>query len=202
MKQLGIFITTTLVLGVLLASPAHAIKKCKDADGKWHYGDVAVSACKTSKVTTLNDRGFITAEKSAPKTEEELAAEKKAQMSIEAEEKRLEAEQNERNRILSVYETESDIDRQRDNQLNSVDSNIAVHKSYLKAMNAKVIRLQEQLDGAKKWKKDKLLADIDESKVRIEDSSAELQKLIDQKTQIMEKFATEKETYRTLKAKS
>ena len=192
-----------MVLTLLSATPAYAIKKCKDADGKWHYGDIAVAACKQSKITTLNDRGFIDTERAAPKTAEELKAEEEALAKIEAEEKIKRAEQNERNRILSVYETEADIDRQRDNQLNSVDSNIAVHKSYLKSMDAKVIRLQKQADEANgKTQKEKLLASLEQSKKKIQNSNQELQKLIDQKKQIMDKFATEKEVYRELKAKA
>lgn len=202
MKHLCISGLATLMLSILSASPAHAIKKCKDAEGKWHYGDIAVNACKQSKITTLNDRGFIESERSAPKTDEEIKAEEEALAKIEAEEKIKRDEQNERNRILSVYETESDIDRQRDNQLNSVDSNIAVHKSYLKSMDAKVLRLEKQAEPAVGKNKEDLLTKVEDSKKRIVDSTQELQKLIDQKKLIMEKFATEKEVYRALKAKS
>lgn len=203
MKQLSISTLAIVLLTLLSSSPVHAIKKCKDADGNWHYGDLAVAACKQSKITTLNDRGYIESERSAPKTEQELKAEADALAKREAEEKIRKAEEAERFRILTVYENESDIDRQRDNQLNSVDSNIAVHKAYLKSMDAKVIRLQKQAAETKgKFHREKLLAEVEESKKRIDNSGKELQKLVGQKKIIMDKFATEKEVYIELKNKA
>ena len=76
-KSVLIFISTVLI-ALSISLPAHAIKKCKDAEGKWHYGDKAVRSCQSEKVTTLNDRGFIQSEKDAPKTEAELSAEKRS----------------------------------------------------------------------------------------------------------------------------
>jgi len=190
------FVTIALLLPF---SSAHAIKKCKDADGKWHYGDLAVRACERSKITTLNDRGFIESEKSAPKTDEELKAEEEARILVETQEKRIKAEEDERDRILSVYETEADIDRQRDNQINSVESNIAVHKSYLKAMDAKVARFEEDILVAKGAHKANLTKGMVEAKARIKDSGLELQELVKQKEQIMQKFEREKEIYLSLK---
>jgi len=77
MKTLNFILGVVFTANLLIAAPAHAIKKCKDADGKWHYGDIAVRACQQSKITTLNKRGFVKDEKSAPKTDDELKAEAK-----------------------------------------------------------------------------------------------------------------------------
>lgn len=200
-KSFSIALVVTLV-SLLASSPVYAIKKCKDAEGKWHYGDQAVRSCEQSKVTTLTDRGFIKSEKSAPKTDEELKAEEDARAALAKEEKRLKAEQDERNRILSVYETEADIDRQRDNQLDSVESNIAVHKAYLKSMQAKIVRTNESIQSAVGKRKEKLEASIVNSQNEIKEFSAKLEDLVKQKDQITKKFATEKDVYRTLKGES
>jgi hypothetical protein len=196
-KSISIIVLTAL-LSMLISSPAHAIKKCKDAEGKWHYGDMAVRSCEKSKVTTLTDRGFVESEKSAPKTEKELAAEEEVRMTAEAEAKRVKAEEDERNRILSVYETEADIDRQRDNQLNSVETNIVIHKSYIKSIKAKVVRTNEALPAARGRQKKKLEGVLLDSQKIIEEYELELVSLIEQKEQITQKFATEKEVYRSL----
>jgi hypothetical protein len=200
-KSFFIALISTLV-GLLMASPVYAIKKCKDAEGKWHYGDQAVASCEHSKVTTLTDRGFVESEKSAPKTKEELKAEEAASASLIKEEKRLKAQQDERDRILSVYETEADIDRQRDNQLDSIESNIAVHKAYLKSMEAKILRTDESLKEAKGRNKKKLEASLLNSQKEIKVFSERLEDLAKQKEQITEKFAIEKDVYRTLKGES
>ena len=113
-------ISLIFIASVLLSTPVHAIKKCKDANGKWHYGDIAVRDCENSKVTTLSNQGFIKAEKAAPKTADELAAEEAQRAELEAEKQRQEKIDKEKTRILSIYETEAAIDRQRENQLYSV----------------------------------------------------------------------------------
>lgn len=196
-KSISILILSAL-LSMLITSPAYAIKKCKDAEGKWHYGDLAVRSCEKSKVTTLTDRGFVESEKSAPKTKAELAAEEEMELAAEIEAKRIKAEEDERNRILSVYETEADIDRQRDNQLNSVETNIVIHKSYIKSIKAKVVRTNEALPAARGKNKKRLEGVLLDSKEIIEEYELELASLIEQKEQITQKFATEKEVYRSL----
>lgn len=195
----------TVILGLLLvgiANPAFAIKKCKDADGKWHYGDVAVQECEHSKITTLNDRGFITDEVPPPKTEQELKIEAEEQTLLEAEQSQKDAELEEQRRVLSIYETENDIDRQRDNQLNSVQSNIDVHKAYLKGMDTRLLRFQEKKEAATTQpSKDNYQSQIDEATARIENAKLELAALEAQKGDIVEKFAREKKFYKELKNK-
>ena len=191
-------LTFTLAL-LALAPNAHAIKKCKDADGKWHYGDTAEDACATSEVTTLTKRGFVKDTLDAPKTEEELQIEAERELKLQ-EELALEKErQDERDRILSIYEREEDIDRQRDNQLASVDGNIRVHKAYLKQMDAKIKRLEGKSATAPAYQKEKIEKELAASKSRVTEFSAELKRLEDQKVSISEKFANEKKLYRELK---
>jgi hypothetical protein len=199
MKRIIFILSATLVFSALPFSYAYAIKKCQDADGNWHYGDIAVSQCSKSKVTTLNDRGFIADEKNAPKTEEQLENESSEQAKLDAEAARIRAEEDERIRILSVYETEADIDRQRDNQIGSVSSNIAVHKAYIKSVSAKIKRLETNGLSYKGGRKTRNLNDIAEAQERVKESSQELLKLAEQKTSIMQRFADEKKIYRELK---
>ena len=109
-SKFGGIVRGSALLAFVLASPtALAIKKCQDEEGQWHYGDTAVYECEKSKVTTLDSRGFIRDQNEAPKTAEELAAEQSTRAKIEAEEKKLADEKEERNRILSIYQTEADI---------------------------------------------------------------------------------------------
>jgi len=197
MKKLLLSITSVVLLSSL--PPAYAIKKCQDADGKWHYGDIAVQQCKRSKVTTLNDRGFIEKEKEAPKTEEQLLKEKEELAVAEAEAARIQAKEDERNRILSVYETEADIDRQRDNQIKSVEGSIAVHKAYVKSMTAKIVRLEKNGVNFRGKRKERQLAEIEDSHNRIKNSESELKKLDNQKDSIMKRFDNEKRIYREIK---
>ena len=103
-------------------------------------------------------------------------------------------------RILSIYETEADIDRQRDNQLSSVDGNIKVHEAYLKSMDARIARYEIELSEMKhKTRRKKLEAEIVAAKDRVIESTTELENLKEQRQDIVERFAKEKEIYITLK---
>lgn len=188
-------------LTILMASQsAFAIKKCKDAEGKWHYGDTAEEACETTKVTTLSNRGFVKDTLEAPKTEEERKVEEELKRKEEEELARIKKEQEEKDRVLSIYEREEDIDRQRDNKLASVDGNIRVHKAYLKQMDAKIARLTEKSSTAGGKYKLKLEKELAASKSRVSEFSTELERLIEQRKSIEIKFAEEKKLYRELKA--
>lgn len=189
-----------LSLCCFLSSNAWAIKKCQDSEGNWHYGDVAVRDCENSKVTTLNRRGVIKDEKAAPKSAEQREADEKAMAEAQALEDEAKAAELERSRILSIYETEADIDRQRDNQLHSVQSNIDVHDSYLKSMQTRIERQQAKLkETTAKKKKQRIAADIETSKANLAAYSKSLEKLKRQKQSIVTKFEQEKQLYRELK---
>jgi len=194
-----------IILSILLlctANQAFAIEKCQDADGNWYYGDIAVEECEASKITTLSDRGFITNEEEAPKTEEELAAmEESAREQVE-EKNRLEAQAEERRRVLGIYETEADIDRQRDNQIDSVQRNMDVYIAYLRGMAKRITRDETKLQELKNQPaKDKMSKKIAAAKLRVEDSRKQLGKLIRQKEQIVAKFKKEKEIYLAYKTR-
>jgi len=189
-----VFYITLLSLFVL--PQAHAIKKCKDADGKWHYGDIAVRECQNSKITTLTGGGFVKGERAAPKTESELL-EIEAQAQRLAEEKRkAEFLESEKSRVLSIYETEADIDRQRENQLYSVDSNIAVHNTFLESMDEQIAyqttRLNKAANPAIKSTIEKKIAEFEKNK---ETYAEEVSVLQGKREGIVEKFKKEKELY-------
>lgn len=188
---------------IVLSSSAHAIKKCKDSDGKWHYGDFAVRSCENSKVTTLNKRGTIKSETEAPKSVEQKQLDADVMAAENADKDRIKAAELERSRILSIYETEADIDRQRDNQLYSVQSNIDVHDSYLKTMDNRISEQEVKLkDTSNKKKKSKIEKYLKTSKANVIAYTERLEKLKKNKEDIVVKFEKEKELYRELKGKS
>ena len=189
--------TYLLVPVLLLASPVtFAISKCQDADGKWHYGDVAVAECENSKVTTLNEQGFVTDEIPAPRSREEIEAEEVILAREAAEAEKLRLEKEERYRILNIYETEEDIDRQRDNQLNSIQSNIDVHETYIRNMGTRIERYERQkAELTNVVRQERVQVQIDEAQGRLDNSKKELAALQKQKVDIVDRFANEKKLY-------
>src|SRR5581483_9492836 len=88
--------TSLLVAGValcaLVVAPAPlawaaspTIKKCRDATGKWHYGDEADAACANSKITVLSEQGVKKKVIEAPLTAEELKQREQQQAAAQEE---------------------------------------------------------------------------------------------------------------------
>lgn len=193
------FTSAVLVVVLLSSSPAHAIKKCKDADGQWHYGDVAVRACQNSKVTTLSASGAVREQKDAPKSEEQREAEVVGLAELEAE--RLEQEQieNEKSRILTVYETEADIDQQRESRLYSIDNNIAVHHSYINSLKEHIAFDKKKLrDTTNVGIKEQIEDKIAETEKNVNDYTKEIDALKAKREEVVKRFDNEKAIYREL----
>jgi len=138
---------TALVLAALFAlaptPPAWGatIKKCQDAEGRWHYGDTAAEECERSRITVIDKRGLKVDELAAPKTQEQLereAREEAEARSLAEEEERRREEQRERDqRLLTTYDSEQAIERARDQRLQYFDRSIASN-------NELMDRLREQ----------------------------------------------------------
>ena len=179
---------------------AFAITKCQDADGNWHYGDYAKDVCANSKLTKLNERGRKVDEIAAPKTDQELQAEQELKEKEEAERLAEEKAEAEKSRILSIYETEADIDRVRDNQLSSIQGSIDVHKAYIISKQKNIDRLTKKQTASTNSKfKEKTQKQIDQAKLELEKSKKSVEEFETQKVEITAKFEKEKQMYRELK---
>lgn len=193
-------ICSLLILLSFSASSGAGIKKCQDADGNWYYGDSAVRSCENSKITTLTKRGFIDSEESPPKTQKQRNEEFQQAELLAQEEAEKKAAADDRLRVLSIYETEGDIDRQRDNQLNSVESKIDVHSAYIRGMETRISRYEIKLARLKTAPAlNAMNTEIAQAKVRMADSVAQRKALLSDKEGIMLRFAKEKKMYLELK---
>lgn len=147
MRNTPFLLAVVLTLG--LAAPTagvHAakIKKCQDAEGKWHYGDRAAAACKRSEIIELSNQGLRTRVIDAPLTEEELQNRAKDQAEAEAERKRA-AEQARRDRqLLATYGHENDIIFIRDRKLAQIESTIAATTETVKPLRAALERMKAE----------------------------------------------------------
>ena len=116
-------------------SGSSKIAKCQDENGKWHYGSANLHRCADSQdITTFNERGVLIDKQKRVKTEQELAAEKsqREQEAIALEEKR--KAQLERDRILTVYQNEQDIENARQKKLLGIDRKIGQHQNFIEAL--------------------------------------------------------------------
>ena len=150
-------ITASLLAAVLAAAlqpvsaapEAGGIKKCRDAAGKWHYGDNAAAACANSKVTVINDHGIKKRVIDAPLTEAELKAQQ--QKRDEVEEAKEQAKRDEI--LLSTYAHEADIIYIRDRKLVQLESMIKASTDTLSPLRAALSRLEAQAAAEQKSSK-------------------------------------------------
>lgn len=153
MKKATLLLSAALcALTVLLPHVSSAdkltIKKCKDATGRWHYGDSAAAACANSKVTIMNQEGVKTSVINAPLTEAE-----KKQHEKEQEQAEKSKEQEKRDQLLlATYSHEADILYIRDRKVAQLESSIKASQDTLKPLRATLARLQAQADTEMKSK--------------------------------------------------
>lgn len=123
-------LTTVFVLcvGAMATGPAFAqtIKKCQDADGNWHYGNVADAACADAVVDELNESGTKVGEDLPPPSEEELLRKEQMEDAIE-EQKQFSATQRKQDlEVVRIYGSEETIVATRDRKIAAIDNNVDV----------------------------------------------------------------------------
>jgi len=143
-----------LLLSLLIVAPistslADTIKKCQDAEGRWHYGDTAAEECARTGITEINVEGYKVKEQAAPKTEAELDAQRQAEAKAEAEQQAREKQQAEQQRVLTVYETEENLIRARDQRIEYINNTIKLNNEMLTKLAENREQLQGHLNGTK-----------------------------------------------------
>lgn len=126
--------------------PKGSIKKCRDASGRWHYGDTAAAACANSKVTVLNQQGIKKDEIAAPLSAEELKALEQRKSEAEAAKERAKRDAL----LLATYAHEDDIIYIRDRKIAQLESMIKASSDTLVPLRATLARLEEQAAAEQK----------------------------------------------------
>lgn len=156
----------------VFTSNSFAISKCQDEKGKWHYGTSVSSKCVKSEITKLNDRGVLKKRVAAPKTSEELKA---VREKVEEEEEirlREREESNQKNRILSIYEIEEDIERARNNNLKSINQQTVLNNAYIDSLRKKLESKSKKINTVTSQPlKDRIKQEMADIDVEIKQSS-------------------------------
>lgn len=155
------------MLALTTHTSVFAITKCQDENGKWHYGDNASDKCaRTNKIVKMNQRGVKVGEVAGEKTEVEKDQEQLAKEQAKIEQQKELAAMEEKNRILSIYETESDIDRARENVVTSLEQQKAVHDAYIVSLTRRREASERKMQKIK----------AEKQKVRIQEQIVQIDK--------------------------
>lgn len=140
-------------IGLVLLSQAfqaHAVIKCKDKDGNWHFGDTLPPECAQEGYQELNERGMVVDETEAAKTDEEIAEEKRL-AAIEAEKKRLKEEQDKKDKILlNTFTNIDDINMTRDGKLAAIETAISLAEKRNEKLQSDMDKLIAQAAAAER----------------------------------------------------
>jgi len=192
MKAKVIVIVLFFALFSFGQSHAAGIKKCKDAQGRWHYGDRAAEACAHSKVIEMNTSGNKTGEQAAPPTEQELAelAGKKAEVERQ---KKMQEEQDRKDQLLlATYGLEKDIIYIRDRKISQLENSITASKATLTS-------LEKTLERQKKTGVEEKL--IKRTEAQLETHRAVIKGKREEQAALKKKYAADLERFRIVKRK-
>lgn len=144
MKNALVVLTITFIgSAVAHAAPQDntgKIRKCRDAAGKWHYGDTAAEECARSKITIMSEQGITRREIAPPPTETDLK--QRAELQEQEDKAKERAKQDEL--LLSSYAHEADVLYVRDRKLSQIESSIKASEETLKSLRGALARMEAQ----------------------------------------------------------
>jgi len=171
------------------------ITKCKDENGKWHYGDYAASACQSSRVTTLNQQGIKIDEVDAAMTRDEMRALREARQRASAAKAAVDARRSRDRRLLMTYESIDRLEAARDERLGSVDRFIRADEEFLMRLQDQHVALEAR---AETNTNKKLEREIGTTKEQITDYEDSLAKRQEERRKIEEQFNDDIQRYKEL----
>lgn len=194
-----------------IVAPAYAassggstkIKKCKDSQGKWHYGDRAAEECERSKIIELSNRGVKQGEVKPPPTAEELKEREKRQVELEQERQQAEEQARRDQQLLATYGHEKDIIYIRDRKLEQLEYTINAADATIKPLRAALERMEARAIKAKQNGRDvppDLGTQIDKTRAQIIRHEAMIASKRQEQEVIRRQADEDLERYRELKS--
>jgi chromosome segregation ATPase len=194
-------VVLAFVVPAVFAAGPRTIKKCRDDQGIWHYGDSAAAECAHSKVTVMSEEGVTKKEIAAPPTAAELKA-REAQAEEIADTNKHAAEQKKRDQLLlSTYAVEDDIQYVRDRKLAQVESQIKASNETISSLSKVLERLEKQANEEHKTGKvsSETEKHIASTKEQIASRQAEIAEKRKEQDMIRQEAASDLARYRELK---
>lgn len=201
------------LLACLLALPLAAaaadkapmrIKKCQDAQGRWHYGDTADEECARSKVIELDTRGIERREIAAPLTEAELKAREQNRAEEEKQKKLAEEQKRHDQQLLASYAIEDDIILTRDRKISEIESQLHASQETLNSLRNSLTRIQAQAADEQRGGKPvspQTAKTIANNEAQIAKHEASIQNMKKEEDTVRAQFQADLERFREIKNK-
>jgi hypothetical protein len=141
-----------LASGPLWAAPPAATSttfKCKDENGKWHYGDKLPPECAKKANTELGKSGVTLKTNEGQLTPEQLQVREAEQKKLAAEKKRALEQKRYNNALLTTYTSEQEIDRAREKSLKQTEDTIRGIQQKITDTQLRQRQMQKEADSYK-----------------------------------------------------
>lgn len=203
-------ITLFILIGLLVPLAAEAQHKrdrntysWTDDEGVRHYGDSIPPEYADKPKEVLNEQGVAVDQLEGKKTEEQLAAEKKA----EELEMQMELQRRADLTLLNTYVTIDEILMHRDRRVELFQAQARVTELYLRNLNRRLDQLKGEAGQFKPYSSDPnaamidpaLVEEIEETENSIARHERNLQKFRQEENDIVERFAGDIERFKHLK---
>lgn len=185
-----------LFAGPFSAAESQTIKKCQDATGKWHYGDIAADECASSRITEIDKRGLKVDVHEAPPTKEELEAARAAEAMRQEQDARAKEQRRRENHLLSIYDSEQSIIRARDERLASIDKMLKTEENYKAKLQDNLSRLQKLASQASA--DEKLQKDIEALRDQIREYEQAIDSRLRQRELVIGRYNSDLTQYRDI----
>lgn len=197
-----------LILGLatlLFASASvHAGKVYKwvDKDGKVYYTNTPPPEASQQERTVLDEHGNVTDTLAAPRTQEELEADRQRQAAL-AEQERLAKEQAAKDHmLLQSYSTAEELEMARDGRLSALDAQIKVVSGAISSLETQLAELHQQkigFESAGKPVPANIQNNIDKTRSELLENQKFLIAREKEQDQIREKFALDIARFKELR---
>jgi len=203
-----------LLAGLLWATAAQSVAatlyKWVDDNGAVHYSSSLPPGQSHKGHQQLNSQGMVLTTQDAPKPPEELAEEAEKRRKLEqqqAEEARLKAIQDDKDRVLLLtFSTEKELELVRDNRLEVIDSVIRLIQSSIETTEEKLEQLKHSADLIYTSKGKEIpggmAQKIEHAERKIANRKLQLDAKTAEREKIREKYELDLERYRLLKSAS
>ena len=195
-----------LVLGILMFSQAGfaaGLKKWKDKDGQWHFGDVIPPEYSQQSYEELNKQGMTIDVQQRAKTDAEIAEEKR-KAAIEEKKKKQAEEQARHDRILiDTFSNVDDIVMARDGKVAAINSRISLAEK-------RIEKLQQDLDSrmgeaaaqerSGKTPSKELKRDIDSLRRQVKNQQDFINAQNNEKDEVMASYAKDIQRFKELRS--
>ena len=193
---------------LVVASPAHAVYKCKDEKGVTHYGDTMPPQCAKNPVVEMSSQGSVTRKFDAPLTPEQLKAIQDDKIRNKEKTDRMAAQKLRDDALTSTYGAEREFDIARDKEIANLESRRKTLSARTEEVGKTLTKLNNDMEfyqaGKSKASKvreapPQLVQDQKRAANDAEGLRAEIERIDKGKEEIRVRYDTEKARWKRIK---